>query len=186
MNSRGKTAVMDAPSQASDEQLSELGIQVINEEKKSVFEQIVSFLQKNNVVYELMEHKPVFTSIESAEVRKTPLKQGAKALVMFTEKKPLMIVLSADKKLDIHLFKNLYGMKNLRMATADEVKQVTHVEIGAVPPFGNLFEIPLYADKLLGENEKIVFNAGSHSKSISIQYKDFEKSAQPIIGMFSK
>ena len=77
-------------------------------------------------------------------------------------------------------------MKDLRMAKPEEVKDVTNTEIGAVPPFGNLFDIPLYVDKSLGENETIVFNAGTHTDSISMKYKDFEKVSKAIVGEFSK
>ena len=71
------------------------------------------------------------------------------------------------------------------MATAQEVRKVTNVEIGALPPFGNLFDIPLYLDSKLGENETIFFNAGLHTKSIKMEYKDFEKVTKPEIGNFS-
>jgi len=72
------------------------------------------------------------------------------------------------------------------MDKPDQVKSITDVEIGAVPPFGGLFTISLYVDKSLSENETIVFNAGSHTKSILIKYSDFEKVSKPIIGIFSK
>ena len=72
------------------------------------------------------------------------------------------------------------------MASALEVQQVTGVPIGAVPPFGNIFAIPLYMDTSLQSNETIVFNAGLHTKSISLKEVDFEKIAKPMIGEFSQ
>jgi Ala-tRNA(Pro) deacylase len=72
------------------------------------------------------------------------------------------------------------------MATPDEVQKVTGVPIGAVPPFGHIFNIPLYMGSSLAENENVFFNAGLHTKSITISEKDYEKAARPIIGIFTK
>jgi aspartyl-tRNA synthetase len=191
MTSGGRTAIMKAPSVVKDEKLKELGISLRNsnnksEIKKSVFETIISFLNGNKIEYKVMEHKAVFTSEEAAAVRNTKLKQGAKALIMKADKKPIMIVVGADHKVDTSSFKKLYKVKDLEMARPEEVEQISGVKIGAVPPFGNLFLIPLYVDKSLSENENIVFNAGSHTKSILIKYQDFEKVTKPVIGEFSK
>jgi aspartyl-tRNA synthetase len=193
MTSGGRTAVMKAPSAVKDDKLKELGISVRNSEKNteenptvSVFDRIKNLLDQNKVDYKVMEHKPVFTSEEAAAVRKSDLKQGAKALIMKADKKPIMIVVPADKKVDTSLFKKLYSIKDLEMAKPEEVKMVSGVTIGAVPPFGNLFKIPLYFDKKLADSEIIFFNAGSHSKSISLKGADLEKVTKPTVGEFSK
>ncbi len=196
MTAGGKTAVMNAPTEATPEQLKELGINVVRHSGDppaggdsridvSVFEKIKQLLDADKINYQSYKHKPVFTSEEAAKIRNTDLKQGAKALVMFADKKPIMVVLPANLKVDMKKFKAANEIKDLRMATPEEVKQVTGVEIGAVPPFGNLFSIPLYVDKKLAENEQIVFNAGSHTQSIILKYKDYEKVAHPVIGEFS-
>jgi aspartyl-tRNA synthetase len=181
----GTTAVMDAPSAASDEQLKELGLQHVNKTKKDVYTDIVSFLDKRKIVYKTFEHKPVFTSEEAATVRNTSLHQGAKALIMIGDKKPLMIVLPADLKVNTKGVKELLHIKNLQMATASEVEQISETQIGAVPPLGNLFGIPLYVDERLRDNQEIVFNAGLHTKSIQMSEKDFEKVSNPTVGKYS-
>ncbi|PIY69549.1 aspartate--tRNA(Asn) ligase [Candidatus Roizmanbacteria bacterium CG_4_10_14_0_8_um_filter_39_9] len=151
----------------------------------SVFEQIKQLLDSREVTYEVMEHKPVFTSVEASAARNTTIEQGAKALIMFADKHPIMLVLSANRKVDMKLFKAHQKIKDLRMAKPEEVKQVAGVEIGAVPPFGNLFNIPLFVDTSLSQNTEIVFNAGDHSKSIRMQYSDFQKSTSPTLDSFS-
>lgn len=186
MTAGGKTAVMDAPSDVTDEQLRELGISVVNRKKISVLQQIRDLLNEYKIKFNLMNHAPVKTSEEAAAIRGTELKQGAKALIMYADEKPIMIVLAAHRKIDNAKFKTTYKIKDLRMAKPEEVKEVTNTEIGAVPPFGNLFDIGLYVDTSLGENETIVFNAGTHTDSISMSYKDFEKASKPIVGDFSK
>jgi len=193
MTSSGRTAIMKAPSAVKEDKLKELGIFVKHSDSdvkspstESVFNKIKNLLDQNKVDYKTMEHKAVFTSEEAAAVRKTDLKQGAKALVMKADKKPIMIVVPADKKVDTSLFKKLFSIKDLEMAKPEEVESVTGVKIGAVPPFGNLFKIPLYFDKTIINTEVIFFNAGSHSKSISMRGSDLEKVTKPITGEFSK
>ncbi len=194
MTSGGRTSVMKAPSVVRDEKLKELGITLRHsgdppaggDSRISVFDKIKNLLDENKINHKIMEHKAVFTSEDAARIRKTTLKQGAKALIMQADKKPIMIVVAGDKKVDTNIFKKLYQVKDLEMAKPENVKLVSGVEIGAVPPFGNLFKIPLYVDKSLSENEIVVFNAGSHNKSISMKYSDFERVTKPIIGSFSK
>jgi len=184
----GRTAVMDAPSDASEGQLRELGIQIRGKstQQKSVFEEIKSLLEDYKTQYEIMEHEPVLTSEDASRVRKTSLAEGAKALVMYADQKPIMVVVPADRKADTHALKSAYSIKDLRMATREEVETVTHTKIGAVPPFGNLFQIPLYVDGTMGKSGTIVFNAGEHTKSIRMKYDDFVKVTSPIIGNFIK
>lgn len=186
--SSGQITVMEAPSEASPEQLKELGIAVVvgaAGKSANVFEKIKGLLDKPKIKYEAYEHEPVFTSEQAAKVRGTKLEQGAKALVMFADGKPIMLVVPGNCKVDTQQFKFKFKIRDLRMATPEEVKSLTGTEIGAVPPFGSVFGLPLYVDEELGQNERIVFNAGEHSRSIEMKYEDYEKVARPTIGRFS-
>ncbi len=187
MTSGGRTAVMKAPSTVKEDKLKELGISVggQSEDKKTTFDKLKELLDKKAVDYELSKHPPVFTSVDAAKIRGVELKTGAKAIIMYSDDKPVMIVVAGDKKIDTKKFKEIYGVRDLRMATKEEVKKVTGVEVGAVPPFGNILGISLYMDMSLKENQEINFNAGSHTHSISMKYEDYEKVAKPIIGNFS-
>jgi Ala-tRNA(Pro) deacylase len=151
-----------------------------------VYDKIIGLLKANNFDFDAYEHAAVKTSEEAAKIRNTPMHAGAKALVMFADEKPVMVVVPGDKKADTKKLKELYDIRDLRMATPDEVQKVTGVAIGAVPPFGHIFNTPLYMEKSLQENTKIFFNAGLHTKSVSMDEKDFEKVAHPIIGIFAK
>lgn len=184
----GQTSVMDAPSTASEEQLIELGISSLGKAKSGdeVYAQIIAMLRGNHVEHEAYEHVAVKTSEEAAKIRNTPLHAGAKALVMFADEKPIMVTVSGDEKVDTKAFKELYGVRDLRMATPEEVQRVTGVPIGAVPPFGHIFNIPLYMEKGLQGNQKVFFNAGLHTKSVSMSEKDYEKIARPVIGKFAQ
>ena len=72
------------------------------------------------------------------------------------------------------------------MATKDEVKELTNLEVGSIPPFGSLFKFTTYVDEKLGKNSQIVFNAGLHTKSIKMNYTDWLKVENPTVGNFSK
>ncbi len=184
----GRTSVMDAPNELTSTQLAELGITTLKPiaSISDVYSRVTKLLDQRQVAYKVYEHKAVYTSEEAAKERGTSLHQGAKALVMVGDGKPLMVVVPADLKIDTHVFKKLYGMKDLRFATREEVMKFTGVGVGAVPPFGSLFQMPLFMDSRLRENKEIVFNAGIHTKSIAIPTSDFEQVAEPTVGKFSR
>lgn len=156
------------------------------QETSPIFEKIKTLLKENGVSYQLFEHEPVFISEEAAKIRGTDLKQGAKAIIFFADKKPILIVVSGDKRVDVKKFKEEYHIKDLRLLKPGEVKELTGLEVGAIPPFGNLMELATYMDEKVLENKEIVFNAGSHTKSIKMKSRDFVNLCQPIIGNFRK
>lgn len=188
----GLTAVMEAPSAASPEQLIELGISVQAKSSTkpvggtAVYERIVADLKSSSLDFEPYEHKAVHTSEEAAKVRNTPLQEGAKALVMYADDVPVMVVIPGNRKLDMKAFKSVYKVRNLRMATPAEVEQVTGVTIGAVPPLGHIFGIALYMDAAVRANSHVSFNAGLHTHSIRMSEDGYERLAQPTVGEFSK
>lgn len=153
---------------------------------QKAFEKVVNFLKENNINFQVFEHEPVHTSEEAARVRGTSLKEGAKALIFMADGKPIMIVVSGDRKVDMKRFKKLFRIRDLRLGTAEEVETITSgIKIGAVHPFGNLHNLAVYADNHLGENKEIIFNVGLHTKSIKIKYQDYFLLANPILGDFS-
>jgi Ala-tRNA(Pro) deacylase len=154
-------------------------------ETSPVFEKIKKLLDDNGITYQLFEHEPVFTSEQAAKVRNTKMCQGAKAIVFKADDTPILIVVSGDRRVDSKSFKKLYNIKDLRLLTADEVKELTCLEIGAIPPFGSQMNLKTYCDQKVFENKEIVFNAGSHTKSILMKANDFKTLENPTINNFS-
>lgn len=153
---------------------------------EAVYQKIVKFLSDNNITYQLFEHEPVYTSEQAAKVRGSSLKAGAKALIFMADKKPIMIVVPGDKKVDIRKFKDTFKIKDLAMARPEEVEDFTDgVKIGAVHPLGNLHGLSVYMDQSLGRNKEIVFNAGLHDKSIEMRYQDYYRLVKPKLGNFT-
>ncbi len=155
-------------------------------EDSDIYHKILSTLAEHSVHHLKYSHEPVFTSEEAAIARGEDVKMGAKALVMFADKSPILVVLPGDKRLVTKAFKKSFSVGDLRMATPEEVYLLTRLTIGCIPPFGKLMGLKTYQDNKLSENPEIVFNAGAHTKSIKMKYEDYAKIEQPQIGDFSE
>jgi Ala-tRNA(Pro) deacylase len=151
-----------------------------------VFQRVEAFLRERGVPFSVMRHAPVYTSQEAAQVRGTPLASGAKALVCKGDDALVMFVVPADRKLDSKAIRRDRGWRKLRFASREEVLEITGLEPGSIPPFGSLFGLPTFCDTRLGENEKINFNAGDHSISISLGYADYLRAESPELGTFAE
>lgn len=148
---------------------------------------ITDLLLSHNYWFETFIHLPVMTSEEAAQMRPGyTLEQGAKALIVKMEKRNkemefCMLVLPAHLKLDSKKVKQALDIKNLRFATEEEIFEITHgIQRGAIPPFGNLFNVKVYVDPLLFSNDKIVFNAGDRRFSIAMKSEDYKIIVKPI------
>ena len=146
---------------------------------KSVYEAILDLLKAKKIEYKHYEHKPVFTSEESAKVRGTNIHQGAKALVLQAGKEFILYVLPADFKAELEAIREKLGIERLVMASKESVKAKIGLEIGSVPPLGSVINLKTYVDSRLSENEEIAFNAGRHDRSIKMKYSDFVKLEEP-------
>mgnify|MGYP001559768638 FL=1 len=149
-------------------------------------QKILTLLKKNGCWFETFEHEPVRTSEEAAKVRpEYVLHQGAKALIVRAkisqnEKSFVMLVFPADFKFNKDKVQILLKARDIRLATEDEVNSITGgVELGGIPPFGNLFGLEVLADNSLFENEKIIFNAGDRRFSIAIKSEDYRRLIKP-------
>ncbi len=152
----------------------------------SVFQRVEALLRDRRVPFDVLRHAPVYTSEEAARVRGTPLASGAKALVCKANDAVVMFVIPADRKLDSKAVRQSQGWRKLRFVTRDEILQITGLEPGSIPPFGSLFGLPTYCDTRLGLNEKINFNAGDHSISVSMGYADYLRVESPQLGTFAE
>lgn len=156
-----------------------------------VVSRILDLLKKNNCWYETFEHEPVRTSEEAARTRPGyTLHQGAKAMIVKAkgaQTRFVMLVLPADLRFDNLRVKALLNARDVRFATEQEVLELTGgVLPGAVPPFGNLFQLDVVADPSLFWNEKIVFNAGDRRFSVAMGAEDYKRIVAPQIGSIAR
>jgi len=156
-----------------------------------VVEKITNLLTEHHVPFRTFEHAPVRTSEEAAALRPDfTMHQGAKALIVKAKGSDnvpffVMLVFPADLKFDSKKVKMAINAKSVSFAAEDEVERLTGgVKIGGVPPFGNLFDLSVYADESLFENDEIVFNAGDRSFSIAMKSADYRNIVIPIVSHF--
>jgi Ala-tRNA(Pro) deacylase len=109
---------------------------------ESTFNSVESLLKQHGVSFEVLRHQPVFTSEEAAAGRGVALSTGAKALICKVDNRFVMFVIPADRKLDSKRVRQALGIWALRFATPDELRELTGLTPGAVPPFGSLFGVP--------------------------------------------
>ena len=152
---------------------------------ETLTERLLAHLQDHGADFQVLTHEPVRTSEEASRVRGTPLEQGAKALVCRADDRVILIVLPAHQRLDGRAFKTTFGVKNLRMVSAEELYNLTGLEVGAVPPFGPLMGLPTYVDEGLLALPRIAFNAGSRGTSVLMATADFQRLVQPASGRFT-
>ncbi len=153
---------------------------------------ITTLLSERGVWYETFEHEAVRTSEEAAAVRTGyTLTQGAKALIVRVRHKErgkhfAMFVLPGSARFVEAAVREEFGFSDVRFATETEVAELTGgVLPGGVPPFGNLFGLPVYVDESLLVHEKIIFNAGDRSFSVGMLARDFATLVAPVRGNFA-
>ena len=143
-------------------------------------EQIRELLRRKGAEFREVHHAPTYTSEDSAKARGEDLRIGGKALLIKTGDVFRLFVLSASLKADSAAIREKFGVKKIRFATAEELKELTGLVPGSVPPFGQpILPFELYADESILANEKIAFNAGSLEDSIILRVEDWLAAARP-------
>ena len=144
-------------------------------------ENVLRILEGKKVEYKKSEHEPVRTSEEAAKLRGVELKSGVKAMLLKTaEGKFIMVLIEADKKIDLKKIAKAEGTKKLSFANPQEVLEETGTEPGGVPPFGYTknsgpSKIKTYMDMNILKNKEVNFNAGDRKVSVSMKGEDLDK-----------
>jgi Ala-tRNA(Pro) deacylase len=140
---------------------------------------IKQFLDNQHVSYTSIVHSPGFTAQEVAASAHISGKQLAKTVIVKIGNQFAMVVLPANEYVNFGALKELTGMTVDLVSESDFKNKFPECEVGAMPPFGNLYNMPVYVSNHLGDYEQIAFNAGSHSELIKMDYRDFERIVNP-------
>ncbi len=144
------------------------------------------FLDSHNIKYVTISHSPAYTAQAIAASAHVAGKDLAKTVMVKIDGKMAMAVLPASYQVDLELMKKAVGAGGVEIASEDEFKDLfPGCEVGAMPPFGNLFDMDVFAAKKLAEDEEIAFNAGSHTELIKLAYRDFEDLVKPTVVAFA-
>ena len=138
------------------------------------------FLDSQQVKYVAINHSPAYTAQEIAASAHIRGKELAKTVMVTLDGKLAMAVLPASRKVGFDMLREAAGAENAQLASEQAFRDMfPGCEVGAMPPFGNLYGMDVYVSKLLAEDEEIAFNAGSHIELIRLSYKDFERLVKP-------
>lgn len=144
------------------------------------------FLDTQKIKYVTISHSIAYTAQEVAASAHIHGKELAKTVIVIIDDEMTMAVLPANFKLDLVLLKKVSGAKKVKLAQEKEFQdRFPGCALGAMPPFGNLYDMAVYADESLAEDEKISFNAGSHTELIQLAYRDFITLVKPKIVRFA-
>lgn len=139
-----------------------------------------------HIPFEPILHSRAFTAQTTAACAAVPGHEMAKTVMVKVDGKMTMAVLPAPYQVDLHLLKKFIGAHEVDLADEDEFADIfPDCEIGAMPPFGNLYGIEVYVDVHLSMDEYIVFHAGCLTELIKIRYKDYDKIVRPVVAAFS-
>ena len=144
-------------------------------------DRLENHLRENGVVFEVQEHPTAHTAQKIAASEHVPGRMFAKVVMAITEGDLIMLVLAASSVVDVAKVSEVLG-KQARLASEGEFASAfPDCEAGAMPPFGNLYGVAVYVDRALMRNERIVFQAGTHTVTMSVAYADFERLARPTV-----
>ena len=147
---------------------------------------VQSLLEQEHVPFRTHAHAHVTTAQRVAEATHVPGRDVAKVVVVRSARgKYLMAVLPASCRLDLDALRDLAGAGRLTLAHEDEVQQLfPDCELGAMPPLGGLYDMPVYVDACFRRDEPLFFEAGTHRELVEMSFGEFERLAAPVIGEF--
>ncbi len=148
-------------------------------------QKLKELLDENEVKYVSITHSPAFTAHEIAASAHIPEKELAKTVILKVDDKYVMVVVPASQRVDIERMGEVTGAVSAALADETEFqKMFPGCEVGAMPPFGNLYDMVVFVSQRLRQNEQIAFNAGSHTELIRLPYDDFAKLVHPVLVEF--
>jgi Ala-tRNA(Pro) deacylase len=146
-------------------------------------ERLEGYFREHGVSFEFQQHRPAYTAQRVAASEHVPGRMFAKVVMADAGGELVMLVLPASAVVDVEKAATVVSGGPVRMASEQAfASRFPDCEPGAMPPFGNLYGVPVYVDRALGTNERIVFQAGTHSGTMSIAYADFDRLVHPTVG----
>ena len=141
---------------------------------------LTELLDREGIRYVTIQHSRAYTAQEVAASAHVSGKEMAKTVVTKIDGKPALVVLPAGEKVNFDQLRANTGAQDVELATEQEFATLfPGCEVGAMPPFGNLYGLDTYVTRSLTEDEEIAFNAGTHTELIKMPYRDFERVVHP-------
>lgn len=150
-----------------------------------MLKRLTDFLDGQQVKYVVITHSPAYTAQEIAASVHLPGREVAKTVMVKVDGAMTMVVLPASFMVDFTHLRQAISAGKVELATEAEFRGLfPECEVGAMPPFGNLFSMKVIVDKSLTEDDEIAFNAGTHKELVKLDYKDFDRLVRPSVASF--
>lgn len=147
---------------------------------------LAQYFRDNGVAFETLTHRPAYTAQEVAAAQGVKGKQVAKVVIVCADAKKVMLVMPATYRIDWARLKGALGAQEARLAEEGEFSGLfPDCDTGAMPPFGIMYDVPVYVDRALTEDPAIVFAAGTHRDTMKIAYQDYARLARPTVASFA-
>ena len=144
------------------------------------------FLDSHAVRYFVVSHSPAYTAQEIAAAAHVPGKELAKTVMVTLDGKMAMVVLPASRQLDFVLLRKQTEAREVELASEKEFADLfPECEIGAMPPFGNLYGMDVYVSEELEDDDEIAFNAGAHTELLRLSYENYKRLVHPKVAKLS-
>ena len=151
-----------------------------------IVKKLKEFLDKNGIEYVTITHSKAFTAQKVAASAHIPGKELAKTVIIKIDGKMAMAVLPASYRVNFDLLQEALGAEKVELAQEKDFKDIfPNCETGAMPPFGNLWNMGIFVAESIAENEEISFNAGSHTELIRMKFSDYKRLTNPVIIKYS-
>ena len=145
-----------------------------------IAKQLKEYLDKHGIKYVSIQHSPAYAATDVAASAHVAARHFAKSVVVRIDGKPAIVVLPANRRLLVHDLREILESADVHLATEGELRALfPDCEVGAMPPFGNLYGFPVYVAPELAHEPEIAFNAGTHSEIVTLAFADFERLVRP-------
>lgn len=143
-------------------------------------EKLEAYLQQNHVPFQEQQHERAFSAQRVAQAEHVSSKKIAKVVVIYADGKMVELALPASSQANLEMVRQALGAKEVLLADEEDLATAfPDCEVGAMPPFGNLYGLPVYVEKSLTNEDAITFSAGTHTDTISMKYADFANLVHP-------
>ena len=143
-------------------------------------QKLQDYLDQHEIRYVTISHSPAYTAQRIAELTRIPGKELAKTVIVKIDDKFAMAVLPASRRVNLRHMQEAIGADDVTLSSEEEFRELfPDCEVGAMPPFGNLYDMGVYVAEQLTEDDEIAFNSGTHSELVKMSYRDFANLVTP-------
>jgi len=143
-------------------------------------QKLQDYLDQHEIRYVTISHSPAYTAQRIAELTRIPGKELAKTVIVKIDDKFAMAVLPASRRVNLRHMQEAIGADDVTLSSEEEFRELfPDCEVGAMPPFGNLYDMGVYVAEQLTEDDEIAFNSGTHSELVQMSYRDFANLVTP-------